>query len=784
MLKNYVKIAWRNLQKSKGYAFINIGGLAIGMAVALLIGLWIWDELSFDSSYKQHKRLAQVMVVQTMQGETEAGESIAMPLADALRTGYASDFKYVSLSSSDDNYLLTVGDKKIKGTGRWVQHDFPEMFSLNMISGKKDALTDPSSVLLSKTLARSIFGDAGPLNRTIRINNEYVMKVAGVYEDMPRNSSFYESQLLLAWDNPQNWRNKQKDWTNHCGLMYVELTEQAAFETTGAKIKNVPTPHVDDWKEEAMLNPLDKAHLYNQFENGKAAGGRIQFVWLFGIIGTFVLLLACINFMNLATARSEKRAREVGIRKAIGSLRSQLVGQFLTESVLIAFMALVLAIGIVQLSLPFFNDLADKEMSITWSNPAFWVMTIGFTLFTGLISGSYPAFYLSAFQPIKVLKGMFRTGRFASMPRKVLVVVQFTVSITLIIGTIIVFQQVQHAKDRPVGYNRDGLISMPLASGFYGHYNAIRNDMLQTGVIVDMAESSQPATYFNNNNSIGWTGKDPGLTVFFRDVNVTYDFGKTIGWTIKEGRDFSRDFATDTAAAILNESAAKVIGLKDIVGQTITYNGDKQYRVVGIVKDMVTQSPYDKMEPSVFFCDSWMGLITARIKPGVPVGAALAKVETIFKKYNPEIPFEYRFLDDDYARKFSGEERIGNLATVFAVLAVFISCLGLFGLASFVAEQRTREIGVRKVLGASVFSLWKMLSKDFVTLVVIACVVAAPVSWYLLAEWLQNYQYHATISWWVFIATAFGAMMVTLFTVSFQAIKAALTNPVKSLRSE
>jgi ABC-type antimicrobial peptide transport system permease subunit len=678
---------------------------------------------------------------------------------------------------------LAAGNKKLPGSGRWVQPDFPEMFTLNMLQGKRNALKDPSSILLAESLAKALFGNSDPINKIIRLDNRQDLKVAGVYEDLPRNTTFYEAKLLLPWDNKDNWLKEQKDWDNHSGELFVELSDKADIDKTTAKIKNVPTPYIKDWKEEIMLHPMDKLHLYSEFKNGKAASGPIQFVWLFGIIGVFVLLLACINFMNLSTARSEKRAREVGIRKTIGSLRRQLIGQFLTESVVVAFIALILAILTVQLSLPFFNRLADKQMSITWSNPQFWLLALGFTIFTGIISGSYPAFYLSAFEPIKVLKGVFRAGRLASVPRKVLVVIQFTVSITLIIGTIIIFQQIQFAKNRPVGYSRDGLITVPLRENLFGHYDAIRNDLLQTGAVENMAESSQPATQFNNNNSIEWREKDPGLAVFFRNVNVTHEFGKTIGWSIKEGRDFSKDFLSDTSSAILNEEGLKITGLKNPIGELIKYDG-KTYTIIGIAKDMVTQSPYAQMEPSVFFCDGWMGVITIRIKPSVPVRDALAKIQPVFKKYDPASPFEFKFIDDEYAKKFSNEQRIANLASVFAILAIFISCLGLFGLASFVAEQRTKEIGVRKVLGATVFTLWKLLSKEFVSLVIISLLIAIPTAYYFMNNWLQNYQYRTQLSGWIFISAGLGTIAITLLTVSFQAIKAAVSNPVKSLRTE
>ena len=470
----------------------------------------------------------------------------------------------------------------------------------------------------------------------------------------------------------------------------------------------------------------------------------------------------------------------------MGSLRYQLIRQFLTESVVVAFLSLIFALILVLLLLPFFNRLSDKDIHLPGGNFWFWIFILAFTLFTGIISGSYPAFYLSGFDPIKVLKGTFRAGRFAALPRKIMVVVQFSISIALIIGTIIVYRQIQYARDRPVGYNREGLITVMMNTpDLYGHYDPLRNDLIGTGAVEDMAESSSPSTgVWSNQIGFSWQGKDPNTLPLFGTIGVTQDFGRTVHWKILEGRDFSRSFAADTSALILNEAAVKLTGLKNIVGQLIKWN-DKNYTVVGVVKDMVMESPYEPVKPTIFVMNpGWASVVTVHIRPTVPLHAALAKIETVFKRYNPGAPFEYKFTDEEYAQKFTDEKRIGDLATFFAILAVFISCLGLFGLASFVAEQRTKEIGVRKVLGASVFNLWKMLSKDFVNLVIISTCIAIPIAWYFLHEWLQKYQYRTDISWWIFIIAAAGAMLITLLTVSYQAIKAALMNPVKSLRTE
>ena len=785
MFKSYFKIGWRNLVKNRGYSFINVIGLAIGMTVAIVIGLWIFDELSFDSYYQNHKRLAQVMLNQTGEGIVYTGGTIAPPIEEPMRTKYGSDFKAFSFVSFSADAILASADRRLSHPGVWVQSDFPEMFSLNLIKGSREALKDPSTLLLSQSTAKSLFDDTDPINKMIRIDNRFDLKVGGVYEDMPSNTTFASAGFLLPWDNRANVLNTITDWDYHSCELFVQLADGADLDQVSDKIRNIPTPYIiASTHEQIMLHPMDKIHLYSEFQNGKVVGGKIQYVWLISIIGGFVLLLACINFMNLSTARSEKRAREVGIRKTVGSRHNQLVGQFLIESIVVSFTALVLSIILVQLSLPFFNSLANKQMSILWINPLFWLFISGFALFCGIISGSYPAFYLSSFNPVKVLKGTFKAGRLATLPRKVLVVIQFTVSITLIIGTVIIFEQIQFAKNRAVGYTRSGLISVPIKTpDLQVHFDAVHNDLLQTGVVENVAESSHIVTEFNNNDAVEWQGKDPAVEIDFRDVNVTSEFGKTIGWTVKEGRDFSQKIASDSSAVLINETAVRVTGLKNPVGETIKYH-KKEYAIIGIVKDMVTRSPYQPIEPAIFLIGKWLSVITIRIKPGTSISEALAKIEPIFKRHDPNAPFEFKFIDDEYGRKFFEKERIGNLSRVFAMLAIFISCLGIFGLASFVAEQRTKEIGVRKVLGASVANLWQLLSRDFLALVLLSCLIAIPIAYYFLNEWLQHYEYRTEISWWIFALVTMGALSITLLTVSFHSLKAALINPVNSLKSE
>lgn len=785
MLRQNLKISWRTLKRNQGFAWINVGGLTIGMTVAMLIGLWIWDELSFNKSFINHERLAQVMLHQSVGERSFTGSTVMMPLGEALRSEYANDFKHVALASKNANHVLSHSAKKLSSKGMWVQADFPEMFSLRMLDGKQDGLNDPSTLLLAESLAKALFGDNDPMHKTIRVDSRFDMAVGGVYEDLPHNTKFHETKLLLPWDNEANWlKEAMTEWMNHCGELYVQLHEHADMTQTSARINKVPTPYFENWKEEALLHPIDKLHLYNQFEYGAVAGGRIQFVWLFGIIGVFVLLLACINFMNLSTAHSENRAREVGIRKTIGSLRSQLVTQFLSESMVMVTVAFVFSLLLLLIAMPPFNLMADKQLSIPWDSCVYWLLCLGFITFTGILAGSYPAFYLSSFKAETALKGIFKAGRFAFLPRKILVVVQFTVSVTLIIGTLFVFKQIQFAKNRFSGYDRDGLISIPLSTPELSkNYEVLRTELLQTQVVKSMAQSSYSPTYFGNSNQVDWKGKDPALVAMFRDVYISRDFGSTIGWTIQAGRDLRHELPGDTTSAIINESAMQMMGFEDPIGEVIQHFGDS-YTIVGVVNDMLTQSPYEAPMPSIFVPRGWKSVILIRINKEVPTSDALATIESVFHKHNPVAPFEFSFVDDDYAQKFSSEVRIGKLAAFFSILAIFISLLGLFGLSSFVAEQRKREIGIRKVLGASVTNMWRMLSRDFVLLVFISSFIAIPISYLFMKNWLMQYEYRTLLSWTIFALAIGGALMVTLITVSYQAFKAALANPIKSLRSE
>ena len=794
MIKNYLKIAWRNLLKNKMFSLINIAGLSTGMAVALLIGLWIWDEVTFSRQHANYDRIVQVMQHQTFNGEKNTQTAMPYLIGDKLREEYGSDFKYIAMAGWPYGHVLAYNGKSLLKTGTHFEPAFPEMLSLKMLKGSRSGLKDANSILLSASTAKAIFGDADPMDKILKLDDQSDVKVTGVYEDLPYNSAFRALEFMAPWQlyiNTSPWiKEMENPWRSNFTQTYAQLADNADLAVVSAKIKDVRLRNV--WAEqkvhkpEVFLHPMSKWHLYSEWKAGKNTGGRIQFVWLFGIAGAFVLLLACINFMNLSTARSEKRAKEVGIRKAIGSVRGQLVAQFFSESLLLAGIGFVLALLLVQASLPMFNDVADKKVSLPLLNPVFWMLGLGFTFITGLLAGSYPALYLSSFQPIKVLKGTFRAGRFSAMPRKVLVVLQFSVSVILIIGTIVVFRQIHYAQNRPIAYDREGLLELPMTTmSILDKADVISEELINSGAVTAVGMSNGGPTAINAvNNGFTWKNMLPGTQGNFAQVDVSHDFGKAVKWKIVAGRDFSRDFATDSSAMILNESAAKFMGLKNPVGETVRKD-DRNYTIIGVVKDMVMQSPYEPVFRTIFTLDPKnTGVFSLRLNPSRSPAESIAQIQALFKKYNPGSPFEYKFVDDLYATKFENEQRIGKLSSFFAVLAIFISCLGLFGMASFMAEQRVKEIGVRKVLGASVFALWRLMSRDFVVLILISLVIAVPLAYYFMQKWLMRYDYHTEISGWVIGATCLGALAITLLTVSFQSIRAARMNPVKSLRTE
>ena len=792
-----LRTAWRHLTKNRTYTIINIVGLSLGMTTALLIGLWIADELSFGHYSPNHSRIAEVMTRQTVtkpiwgshaspeHPEIYTGRTISTAIAPALRAGAASDvFSKTAFVTYPSGFLLSKGDKSLTRHGVWAQSTLPEIFGFQLIAGTAASLDDPNTLLLNQSTAAALFGDSDnalqkAIGTTIRINSKDSRRVGGIFADLPANTLWHnEADVILSWNSQEvAWLTQNTDWGDHSALLYALLKTNATYSRATARIKSLPVVKDQGRVEEVIAYPLDRLRLHNDEYGHNKDNSRLHDLNVFATVGAFVLLLACINFMNLSTARSEKRAKEVAIRKTIGSLRSQLIAQFLSESLLTALLAFAAAILLSALALPGFNALSGKSLVLPWTSLPFWTVALVFTALTGLLAGSYPAFYLSSFSPIRMF--IRRTG----LPRKILVTTQFTVSLSLIICTIVIFRQIAFAKDRVLGYDNDHLITAYINTDTLAHQSAaLRNDLLRSAAVTAIAESSQTTTGFDNGNGLEWLGQtEEQKGIMFHNVNVDPDFGKTVRWTVREGRDFSRDYATDSSAMVLNEAAVKAAGFKDPIGRTVQFFG-RPYHIIGVVGDMLTNSPYEQITPALFIQGNPKGALTLRLAAGLPTQTALARIEKIFKRYNPESPFLYSFNDEDYAKKFDAEARQGNITVVLSTLAIFISCLGLFALASFVAEQRTKEIGVRKVLGAPVPALWALLSKDFVKLTLLSMLIAMPLTALLMTRWLEHYTYRAPLSWWIFGASGAGILLLTLATVSFQSLKAALANPVHSLR--
>ncbi|TXD83185.1 FtsX-like permease family protein [Subsaximicrobium wynnwilliamsii] len=799
MIRNYIKIAFRNLKKNKVYSFINIFGLALGLAVTMIIGLWIVDEFNYNDHFESKDQIAQVMQNQTINGSVETNEGLPLALEFQLRDHFGDAFESIVMSSRPDERYLSLKDKVISSSGRFMQVDAPDLLELDMLEGTRKGLKETNAILLSETTAQTLFGSESPLGKSIVSDNEHTMVVTGIYKDIYKNNSFNGMHFIMPFKHWMSTRwgwleNQDSNWSYNPFFIYVKFSENADLAAVNARIVNLKKDNLpvgDVFNSQLFLFPMADWYLHSNFENGKQVGGRIENVWLFGIIGLFVLLLASINFMNLSTARSEKRALEVGIRKSIGSTRRQLIYQFLSESFLVVLVAFILAIGLVLVSLPAFNTIAGKDVIFPWSSSLFWMVSLGFIGFTALVSGSYPALYLSSFKPIKVLKGTFKMGKFAALPRKVLVVTQFTVSIALIIGTLIVKDQIDYSKNRPVGINSAQLIQLPTSSqDFSGKYDLIRNAFLSSGSVAKMGWGTSPATsIWNYSSGFEWDGKPVDFNESFAQMAISFDYIDAVGMKIIEGRSFSRDFATDSNAVVLNKTAVDYMGIKNPVGKyirgTAAGPNDVPMQIVGVVEDVINESAYEPVSPQMYqFGHGTGGFYYLRLNPNQATSKSLASVEKIFKTNFPNLPFSYDFVDEEYAQTFAAEERIASLAKVFTLLAILISCLGLFGLASFMAEQRKKEIGVRKVLGATVTNLWLLLSKDFILLIAISICIAAPLAYYFMSDWIEKFFYRTDISIGVFLIAGLGALLLTVITVSFQAIKAAIANPVKSLRTE
>ena len=765
----------------------------MGMAVAILISLWVWNEVSFDRYHANYDRIAKVRQNVSINGGIETLKTVPLPLAHELRNNFSDLFEYVVSSSHRLNHVVASHDKQLTQKGAYLSAEAPDMFSLQMIAGDRTALRERHNIILSRQGANALFGEGPALGRKLTIDNHQQVTVAGVYENLPANTTLSDLAFIASFDlyiSNEHWIARQQEpWTNNPVQLYVQLSGGLSFEAVSDRIRNIIKNKTGEksahTNAELLLEPMSKWHLY-EFENGIQEDGRIQYVRMFAIIAFFVLLLACINFMNLSTARSEKRAKEVGIRKVVGSLRSHLIVQFFLESFVMVFISLLVSIILAQLFLPYFNNIYHSELTIPWSGSWFWISLILFSASTGLLAGAYPALYLSSFIPLKVLKGNIGSPKSAFIPRRALVVFQFSISVTLIICTVIVFRQIRHAKDRPPGYNPAHLVLVPmLGSDIAGHFDAFKNELLKTNVVDGIATSESTTTdIWGTDKELSWSGKDPRLHVDFPNTGVSSEYGRTVGWKFREGRDFLPDAMGDSNAFVINEAAAKYMGLEKAVGEIVRWKG-KPYSIIGVINDMVVESPYEPVRPSIYcLARRNDNFAIIRLPYAADIKHALSTIERVYKKYSAATPFSFSFVSEQYQQKFLSEQIAGELARLFSILGIFISCIGLLGMAAHTTMRRQKEISIRKILGASAGSIWKLLSHEFVMLICISLVVSLPVANYMMNIWLENYTYRTDIPWWIFAVVPFGAILISLLTISVQTVKAALQNPVKNLRTE
>lgn len=790
MIRNYLKTAWRNLWKNKSFSAINILGLALGLACSLLILLWVQNEKDVDAFHTNDKQLYTVYERAFFDKKVEGGYGTQAILADELKK-VIPDVQYATGFSWTQDHTFQVGDKVLKLNGSYAGADYFKMFSYPLLQGKAEsALNSPVSIAISKKMAQNLFGSPeSAIGKTIKYENQKNFTVTAVFDNLGANSSV-KFDFLINWYTFLDENGWAKSWGNIGPLTYMMLTKNANPLNVGNKLTHFLDNYQKNQKKGSFTVEMDmqrysEGYLHGNFTHGRIDGGRIGYVHLFSIVALFILLIACINFMNLTTARSVHRAREIGVRKVIGAARTVLIRQFIGESLFLTCLSVAVALLFVILFLPLFNTITNKQIELPFNQTSFWLRLGVITIITGFISGSYPALFLSSFKPVKVLKGSFKLGSGAAIFRKVLVVFQFALSVVLIICTIIISQQVSFIQDQNLGYDRENLVYIPLEGDLPAKYEVFKNEALKMpGIQTVTNMSDNPTNIENGTGGVEWDGKDPSLIVQFTQASVGYDFVRTMKLKVLEGRDYSRDFAADTVGYLLNEAALKRIGYTHPIGRRLTFWG-KKGTIIGILKDFHFNSLQEEIRPMVIrlFEKTTYGNILIRTQPG-KTKQAIASLEALCKQLNPNFQFTYHFSDEEYQKLYNNEQVISKLSNVFASLAIIISCLGLLGLAIFTAEQRVKEIGIRKVLGAGIGSLFALLSSEFLILVGIALLIASPLAWLAMNNWLLHYAYHTKIEWWIFILSGLVAIAITLVTISFQTLKAALINPINSLRSE
>lgn len=789
MWKNYLKTASRNVWRNKTFSLINVVGLAVGMAGAILLLLWIQNELSSDQFHTKKDRIYQVMSRGQRTNEVEVWGSSSQPLGPALKTTYPQVEEMVR-TNWVGAFILKNGDRQIQSYGYLTDPGFLKLFDFPLLKGNPQiALNDPHSIILTEKLAKKLFGKEDAINQVIRIDSNINFTVTGIMKDLPTNTRF-RFEYLVPWSYMKDVKWDDENWTNTSIATYVLLKPGVSEKQANALFKNVVNTHTKEIAMELFLHPMPKWNLWSRFDNkGNIAGGAIEVVRLLSLIAAFILLIACINYMNLSTARSEKRAKEVGIRKVAGAGKASLVTQFISESVIIAGVAGVAGLVIAQLSLGWFNKLTDTGFTIPYNSSFFWMAAMGFVLFTGVLAGSYPAFYLSAFKPVKVLKGTFKATHALVTPRKMLVVLQFSFAILFIICTAIIYRQIMHVQKRDTGIDMKNLEFVYVKGDMLKNYQLIKNELLNSGVATAVTRTSSPITdVWRGDDTFEWPGKPPGKKEYFVHYDIDDDFTKTMNIKLVAGRDVnSLLYPSDSTAVLISQKAAKTMNLQDPIGQVIKNKsiGNSTWHIVGVVADFIPGLPYESIRPIVMHGPGQSyGAITFRLNDKNAITKNFDKITEIFKKYNPDYPLEHHPVAESYSNKYEGVKEMGKLSTVFAGLTILISCLGLFALAAYMAESRVKEIGVRKVLGASAAAIVALISSGFLKLIIIAFVIASPIAWYTMHIWLQHFEYRVNITWWIFALTGIVSVLLAILTISFQAIKAALSSPIKALRSE
>src|SRR5258705_2643728 len=786
MIKNYFKIAWRNLFRNKGFSATNLLGLTIGITCTILISLWVKDELTYDKFHANYGSIYKIYANRDFNNQKFTDENMVLPLASTIGK-QIPQIKNAVVTTHRQPHILTYGENKLKKEGYTVSERFFDMFSWKFIHGTPaTALPDAYAIVLTQSAAKALFGNDDPINKIIKVDNEYDAKVTAIVADVPGNSTF-QFDFINGFNYNNNFlKRAMTNWQNSSWDVFVQVNPGTNMKMLEKSINDIKYQHDEGDKRIStyFAFPMNKWRLQSEFKDGKSTGGMIEYVRLFSIIAVIILLIACVNFMNLSTARSEKRAREVGVRKTLGSGKRQLIFQFFSESIILVSIAFTFSIIVVYLLLPFFNDLVGKHLLLNISQPVFWAAAIVLILFTGIVAGSYPALYLSSFNPVKVLKGTFLAGKRSALPRHILVVGQFAISILLISATIIVYQQIQHIKNRDIGYDPNNLIMVPAEPDIQKNYAVIRDELMKTGVVNIVNRSFSPITeVWWKAPAPDWDGKPAGAELIVASMTTDVDYAKTMGVKIIEGKDFS-GVPADSANMIINEAAVKAMQLKNPIGTQLRY-GPNKYTVIGITSNIVMESPFKAVDPMlVYFDPNNSNSINIRLKSSVKPHQALSSIETVFKKYNPAYPFDYKFVDEEFGKKFLTENLISRITNIFARLAIFICCIGLAGLASFTIEKRIREIGIRKVMGATLQQLLLLISKDFLKLVLIAFVIATPLAWWFMNNWLEKYPDRINISIWLFAAVGLLILLLALVVVSLNTMKAAVANPIKSLRTE